>query len=55
MVLWGCAVLETDDGLVHEGDFWGTGTGVGRNLWGEGLAVETWGFGGMGHGRDLGG
>lgn len=29
------AVLDGDDGLVQEGDFWETGTGVGgdRDLW----------------------
>lgn len=53
-------VLERDGGLVHEGDFWVTGTGVGgdSDLWG-GLgwigfvmAGGTWGFGGTGPGSD---
>lgn len=67
--LWGCVVfgtgregaaLERDGGLV-QGDFWGTGTGVGceRDLgaelgWGWGFvkAGRTWGFGGTGQGSD---
>lgn len=70
VVLWGCVVFDkgregaalvTEGGLVQEGDFWETGTGVGgeRDLraelgWGGGFAVEgrTWGFGGTGQGRD---
>lgn len=69
-VLWDCVVfgtgrggaaLERDGGLVQEGDFWGTGTGVGGESdlgaelgWGGGFAVagRTWGFGGTGQGSD---
>lgn len=66
-MLWGwgvlgeVAVLEGGGGLVHEGDFCETGTGVGgdRDLlggsgWGGVLAVVrgTWGFGRTGPGSD---
>lgn len=69
VMLWGwgllgeVAVLEGGGGLVQEGDFWGTGTGVGgdRDLWsgigwGVGLVAAggTWGFGGTGQGSDWG-
>ena len=68
-MLWGwgllgeVAVLEGGGGLVQEGNFWGTGTGVGgdRDLWsgigwGVGLVAAggTWGFGGTGQGSDWG-
>lgn len=54
-VLGETAGLGMDDGLVHGGGFWATGTGVGGNLW-AGLAVESWdGLGATGQGSDLGG
>lgn len=72
-MLWGWGVLDevavlerSGGGLVQEGDFWETGTGVGgdRDLWGGlgwggclAVAGGTWGFGGTGQGSewDLGG
>lgn len=60
VVLWGIlaevAGLDRGGGLVQEGGFWATGTGVGgdRDLWAGCFAMEgrTWGFGGTGQGGD---